>query len=101
MPIAHEFEYVKPATLEEAVEVLAERPGAQVLAGGTDLVGWLRDEFIEKDEALGLFLQGNHAYQVAPSARNECLWGFPCSTYTAFLCRDKHRFCRHHGVKWQ
>jgi glutamine amidotransferase-like uncharacterized protein len=23
------------------------------------------------DEALGLFLQGNHAYQVAPSARNE------------------------------
>ena len=47
MPIAHEFEYVKPSTLEEAVAVLAERPGAQVLAGGTDLVGWLRDEFVE------------------------------------------------------
>jgi len=44
MPIAHEFEYVKPASLEEAVALLAERgEGAAVLAGGTDVVALLRD----------------------------------------------------------
>jgi len=47
MPIAHEFEYARPATLDEAVSLLAERgEGARVLAGGTDLVGWLRDELV-------------------------------------------------------
>ena len=46
MPIAHEFEYVKPATLEEAVAALASHGDAQVLAGGTDLVGWLRDDLV-------------------------------------------------------
>jgi len=50
MPIAHEFEYVKPASLEEAVAVLAERgEGAQVLAGGTDVVAQLRDDVISPD----------------------------------------------------
>ena len=45
MPIAHEFEYVKPGTIEEAVAILAERgDGAQILAGGTDVVPQLRDE---------------------------------------------------------
>ncbi len=44
MPIAHEFDYVKPASLDEAVAVLAERgEGAAVLAGGTDVVALLRD----------------------------------------------------------
>ncbi len=46
MPIAHEFEYVSPATLEEAVAALASHADAQVLAGGTDLVGWLRDDLV-------------------------------------------------------
>ena len=47
MPIAHEFEYVKPASLEDAVAILAERgDGARVLAGGTDVVALLRDEAI-------------------------------------------------------
>lgn len=47
MPIAHEFEYVKPATLEDAVAILAERgEGARVLAGGTDVVAQLRDDVI-------------------------------------------------------
>lgn len=50
MPIAHEFEYERPATLDEAVALLAERGGsARVLAGGTDLVGWLRDELVAPD----------------------------------------------------
>ena len=44
MPIAHEFEYLKPASLDEAVAVLAERGDtAQILAGGTDVVALLRD----------------------------------------------------------
>ncbi len=47
MPIAHEFDYVKPKTLDEAVEILARRgQDARVLAGGTDLVGWIRDELV-------------------------------------------------------
>jgi carbon-monoxide dehydrogenase medium subunit len=48
MPIAHEFDYVRPDTLTEAVAVLAQHgPGARILVGGTDLIGWLRDELIE------------------------------------------------------
>jgi CO/xanthine dehydrogenase FAD-binding subunit len=47
MPIAHEFEYVKPASLEDVVAILAERgTAAQVLAGGTDVVAQLRDDAI-------------------------------------------------------
>ena len=47
MPIAHEFEYVKPGSLEDAVAVLAERgAGACVLAGGTDVIAQLRDDVI-------------------------------------------------------
>lgn len=46
MTIVHDFEYVRPDSLEDAVELL-EREGARVLAGGTDLVPWLRDDLIE------------------------------------------------------
>lgn len=39
MPVAQEFEYIKPATLDEAVALLAKYGDAvRVLAGGTDLV---------------------------------------------------------------
>lgn len=47
MPITHDFDYARPNTLAEACETLANaRGGAQVLAGGTDLVGWMRDELV-------------------------------------------------------
>ena len=46
MTIVHDFEYVKADSVEDAVELL-ERDGARVLAGGTDLVPWLRDDLIE------------------------------------------------------
>ncbi len=46
MTIVHDFEYVKPDSLDDAVELLG-RTGARVLAGGTDLVPWLRDDLIE------------------------------------------------------
>ena len=48
--IAHEFEYKRPATLVEATKYLAEHPGSvRVLAGGTDLVAWLRDDAVAPD----------------------------------------------------
>lgn len=45
MTIVHDFEYARPSSLEDAVELL-ERTGARVLAGGTDVVPWLRDDLI-------------------------------------------------------
>lgn len=48
--IAHEFEYRRPTTLMEATKYLADHPGTvRVLAGGTDLVAWLRDDAITPD----------------------------------------------------
>ncbi|MEA2058686.1 MAG: xanthine dehydrogenase family protein subunit M [Actinomycetota bacterium] len=50
MVIAHDFAYVKPATLDDAVQALAEGgPGARVLAGGTDLVAGMRDDLLDPD----------------------------------------------------
>lgn len=48
--IAKEFSYERPATLAEAARILASHPGsARVLAGGTDLVAWLRDDAVAPD----------------------------------------------------
>jgi len=50
MAIAHEFEYLKPETLDETVGILAEYgPRARVLAGGTDLIVWIMDDLTEPD----------------------------------------------------
>ncbi len=50
MTIAHDFAYHRPATLAEAVALLAEGgEGTWVLAGGTDLVPWLRDDAVHPD----------------------------------------------------
>ena len=50
MVIAHEFDYRRPASLEEAIGILTEYPGsARLLAGGTDLVAWLRDDAVAPD----------------------------------------------------
>lgn len=48
--IAKEFEYRRPKTLEEATQILEGHPGSvRVLAGGTDLVAWLRDDAVAPD----------------------------------------------------
>jgi xanthine dehydrogenase YagS FAD-binding subunit len=47
------FAYVRPASLEEAAALLA-RPGARACAGGTDLLGCLRDEVFEADTVVSL-----------------------------------------------
>ncbi|MGB5732350.1 MAG: xanthine dehydrogenase family protein subunit M [Acidimicrobiia bacterium] len=50
MVIAHEFDYRRPASLDEAIGILSEYPGsARLLAGGTDLVAWLRDDAVAPD----------------------------------------------------
>lgn len=50
MTIAHPFDYVRPNSLDEVVEILSEFPGAaHVLAGGTDLVPWMRDDAVFPD----------------------------------------------------
>jgi len=43
MPIIHDFEYVKVKTLREALQSLKNRKNAMILAGGTDLVGHLKE----------------------------------------------------------
>ena len=48
MTIAHEFDYVRPASMAEALAAL-EVDRSRVLAGGTDVVPWLRDDLIEPE----------------------------------------------------
>jgi CO/xanthine dehydrogenase FAD-binding subunit len=48
MAIAHEFEYVKPRTLREAIVTLARYRGrGQVLAGGTDLISLIAEDMVK------------------------------------------------------
>jgi xanthine dehydrogenase YagS FAD-binding subunit len=47
------FRYVKPRSVVEAVKALAE-PGARAHAGGTDLVGCLRDEVFDAKAVVSL-----------------------------------------------
>jgi len=50
MAIAHQFEYMKPASLREGIKTLARYGNrAQVLAGGTDLVGLIADEMVKPE----------------------------------------------------
>ena len=47
MTITQDLAYLKAATLDDAVAALADAgPGARVLAGGTDLIGWVRDDLV-------------------------------------------------------
>src|ERR1019366_8863744 len=44
MPITCEFEYHKPKSLPEAIEILSRNgKNASVLAGGTDLLVWMKE----------------------------------------------------------
>ena len=46
MAIAHQFDYVKPASLAAAVKLLA-KPGAMALAGGTDLISLISEDMVK------------------------------------------------------
>ena len=54
MPILHEFEYHKPASVKEALKLLAKYKKPVVLAGGTDLVNELKDEVSQPDAVIDI-----------------------------------------------
>jgi CO/xanthine dehydrogenase FAD-binding subunit len=55
MAIAHEFDYLKPPTLREAVRILARYGArARALAGGTDLVGLISDGMIAPEAVVDI-----------------------------------------------
>ena len=55
MAIAHQFEYVKPPTLREAVRLLARYgPRARALAGGTDLIALISDGMVAPETVVDL-----------------------------------------------
>ncbi len=43
MPIVHNFEYAKPKNIHEAVDLIAQSKKTAILAGGTDLVGEIKE----------------------------------------------------------
>ena len=50
MPIAHQFEYEKPVSINEVVELLAQYgEKAKILAGGTDLTVQIKEDHIAPD----------------------------------------------------
>lgn len=50
MTIAHDFAYYKPHNFDEALQLLAEhKDKTQILAGGTDLIVWLKEDWIKPD----------------------------------------------------
>ena len=55
MTITRSFTYVKPGSLDEALALLAQHgPTASVLAGGTDLVSWMRDDLVAPEVVVDL-----------------------------------------------
>ncbi|MGD0037759.1 MAG: xanthine dehydrogenase family protein subunit M [Bacteroidota bacterium] len=54
MPILHNFEYFKPASLNEALLLLSRYKRAYVLAGGTDLVNNLKSEIDQPDAVVDI-----------------------------------------------
>ena len=55
MAIVHEFEYYKPKTFDETVKLLDKYGSeANILAGGTDLIGWLRDDLSRPDAIIDI-----------------------------------------------
>lgn len=70
MALAHQFEYLKPRSLQETVEILSQAGHrAQILAGGTDLIPWIGEELLspevlvdikEIEELAGIAVEDRH-----------------------------------------
>ena len=54
MTIAHDFAYLRPATMSDALAMLSANPGAMLLAGGTDVVPFLRDDVITPEVVIDI-----------------------------------------------
>lgn len=63
----HTFAYSRPATLAEAVALLADHPDARVLAGGTDLIIRLRDGTLTPEVVVDL----KRIPELGPAVREE------------------------------
>lgn len=49
MKIINDYDYVKPLQLTEALDLLAEKKNIKILAGGTDLIVYLKEELVKPD----------------------------------------------------
>lgn len=55
MTIAHRFEYERPDSLHGVIEALVQYAGrARILAGGTDLIGWIREDIITPEAVIDI-----------------------------------------------
>lgn len=55
MTIAHQFEYYRPNTINEILDLLTKfNRRASILAGGTDLINWLREDIIAPDALIDI-----------------------------------------------
>jgi CO/xanthine dehydrogenase FAD-binding subunit len=55
MTISHNFVYHKPKTLAAACKLLAKfKNQAQILAGGTDLINWLKDDYVTPEALIDI-----------------------------------------------
>jgi len=55
MAISHEFEYIKPKTIEETLEFLDKyKEKAKILAGGTDLAVWIKEDMIKPEVVIDI-----------------------------------------------
>ena len=57
--IPAQFDYVRVATVDEAVAALAEREEAKVLGGGQSLIPLLRLRVIDVGTIIGILTTGN------------------------------------------
>jgi CO/xanthine dehydrogenase FAD-binding subunit len=49
LAIAHQFEYAKPKSLEQALALLSQKASYAILSGGTDLVDMLKENVIQPE----------------------------------------------------
>ncbi len=54
MPLVHDFEYHKPATLAAAIKLLSKYKKPAILAGGTDLIAEIKEEMISPDALIDI-----------------------------------------------
>ena len=81
MTIACTFGYSKPQTVEEALRLLARRVGGGImpLAGGTDLVAWLRDGAVSPGHLVDIkSLKELHGIRLVKGG----LWLGACTTFS-------------------
>jgi CO/xanthine dehydrogenase FAD-binding subunit len=87
------FEYMTPASLEEALQVLGERPGStRILAGGTDLLVQMKEGTVRPKAILDL---GGLDQLRGIRRQEDCVWIGPLTTHWQLAQAD---LIREHGL---